>query len=146
MSDDKVMVGCKMPSGIVLHLTDDVKGPNGKARKRVREGSSVTLNGFAVKFGQQARHPIRGGFGLTLVPADFWEEWLKQNKATFPPYVNGLVFAHKDEASAQLEAASRARDVRSGLEALPQKPGDDPRVPKALSPEDDQQERRASGS
>src|ERR1700739_5022255 len=107
MADGKVMVGCKLPNGIVLHLTDEDKSAKGGARKRIRAGSEVRLAGFSVKNGAQARHPIVGGYGLTLVDASFWAEWVKQNKE-FPPYANGLIFAHEDEASAQLEAATRA--------------------------------------
>lgn len=144
-SDGKVIVGCKMPSGVVLHL-HTVEGEGRSARNRIVAGSEVTLNGNAVRFGQQAKHAISGGFGLTAVDASFWEEWVRLNKGRFPPFDNGLIFAHKDERAAEAEGAVRAK-VRSGLEPLPQAPtADDPRVPKSLEPEGDQAERRTSGA
>jgi hypothetical protein len=129
---DKVMVGCKLPNGVVLHLHESVKGPDGRPRNRILPDTDVKLNGFAVPFGKSAPHEIRGGFGLTLVDADFWEQWYKLNGKTSPLAVNGIVFAHETPEAAQAEAVMRSKDVKSGLEPLAQKPGDDPRVPKQL--------------
>lgn len=116
-----VKVGCKLPNGIVLHL-HVVDGKGKEARNRIVAESEVRLNGFATKHAVQAAHRIIGGYGMTEVDASFWAEWKKLN-ATFPPLMNGLIFAEEDDKVADLEALDRS-SLRSGFEPLDRnKPG-----------------------
>lgn len=97
MSKANFIIGCKLPAGIILHLKDK---PN-VTRK---------LNGV-----NQSR--ILGGtYGITEVDAEFWAEWVKDNKA-FKPYATGAIFV----AASYAELESKARDlekVRTGFEPM----------------------------
>lgn len=106
-SGDTVVVGCKLPCGLVIS----------------HDGKSVELKG-------SRESNIINGFGLTPgVDAEFFEAWKKVHKNM--PYVkNELIFAYSDERSAQDMADERIKE-KTGLEGLnPDKPGKDlERVP-----------------
>lgn len=88
-------VGCKLPHG--LHLDLKVNG----------EPVRYTLNGA-----NAAR--IVGGHGITdNIPTEFMEQWLKKN-VRHPAVVNGYIFMHGDNKSAEAMARER-RDVETGL-------------------------------
>lgn len=95
-ASDVVIVGCKLPHGLVIHLPND--------QRRVRlNGSNTSL--------------IAGGYGMTAVPADFASAWFDLNKSV--PYVaNGAVFMAPDQPQAEDQAAEMAGDVQTGLEPL----------------------------
>lgn len=85
-----VAVACKMPNGCILDL-DRYEKTNDKGDVRLVRGSKrVTLKGWA----RRAEQPITtiGGYAITAVDADFWEEWSKTH-ADFGPLVDGLIFA-----------------------------------------------------
>ena len=126
-----VRVGCKLPSGIEIHLP----------AKKGEELKVVRLNGFATKRGIAVPHQIVGGYGMTDVDESFWQAWEKAARAAkFPPLVNGLIFAEEDAKVADLEALDKS-SLRSGLEPLdPTKPG------AGLQPDDDQAQRRPTVS
>jgi hypothetical protein len=81
---------------------------------------------------------VRGGYALTPgIPADFWEQWLEQNKLA--PYVTGgMVFACHDMASAKSQA-NEQDELKSGLEPLSRQLDErtgqlkDRRIPKPLN-------------
>ncbi len=91
-----VVVGCKLPNGIVLE----------------QDGYRVILNGA-----NSAN--IVGGYGLTEgVDKDAFEKWIKTHADQ--AYVkNELVFAQAKTNSAESKAKENA-SVKSGLEGLPQ--------------------------
>jgi len=91
-----VVVGCKLPNGIVLEV----------------EGYSVVLNGANSS-------NVIGGYGLTeSVDKDAFDKWMKIHADQ--AYVkNELVFAQAKTNSAESKAKENA-DRRSGLEGLPQ--------------------------
>lgn len=60
-----------------------------------------------------------GGCGITPVPRDFWDAWLKINKSA-PFVLNGTIFATRNANDAAQEGKSRERD-KTGFE------GADPR-------------------
>ena len=73
---------------------------------------------------QSAR--VVGGFGLTEnIPADFWDQWLKENdqpgssfwKMLHPPNGEPLLFAHSRHSFVVAQAGERAK-TKSGTEAL----------------------------
>ncbi|EKY2017044.1 hypothetical protein QU220_004177 [Cronobacter sakazakii] len=93
---ETIVVGCKLPNGLVVE----------------QEGYTVTLNGANSS-------NVVGGYGLTEgVDKDAFEKWLEVHKNQ--PYVkNELVFARAKANSAQSKATENA-SVKSGLEGLPQ--------------------------
>lgn len=101
-----VTIGCKLPHGYHMELHD-------------KEGQVIERHTVA---GANASEVI-GGHGITVgVPKEFWEEWVRRNKAQ-PMVQNGLIFAH-DSASNVAGEASEKRDNRSGFEGInPDKPG-----------------------
>ncbi|EJA3108147.1 MULTISPECIES: hypothetical protein [Cronobacter] len=93
---ETIVVGCKLPNGLVVE----------------QDGYTVTLNG-------SNSSNVVGGYGLTEgVDKDAFEKWLEVHKNQ--PYVkNELVFAQAKANSAQSKATENA-SVKSGLEGLPQ--------------------------
>ncbi|ELY4670902.1 hypothetical protein ACOJBQ_003914 [Cronobacter muytjensii] len=93
---ETIVVGCKLPNGLVVE----------------QDGYTVTLNGANSS-------NVFGGYGLTEgVDKDAFEKWMEVHKNQ--PYVkNELVFAQAKSNSAQSKANENA-SVKSGLEGLPQ--------------------------
>lgn len=116
-----VTVACKLPNG--LHLENVVNGQvvrhtlNGSRLRTTPEGREIHSHELA---GSQVPD---AGFGLTPgVPADFWEQWAKEN-AEYPPFKKGMIFANADAASVKA-VAKEMTGVRTGFEGLnPDKPG-----------------------
>lgn len=93
---EKIVVGCKLPNGLVVEMG----------------GYAVTLNGSNSAI-------VVGGYGLTDgVDKDAFDKWLEVHKDQ--PYVKkDLVFAQSKASSAQAKAVEN-EEVKSGLEGLPQ--------------------------
>ncbi len=96
MAKNIVVVGCKLPNGIVLDLPNSEK--------------TVTLNG------RNKAVIIGSDYGITDVDAEFWEAWHKVNKK-FPAVVSGAIFvaATRQEADAK---AKEFADRETGLEPM----------------------------
>jgi hypothetical protein len=88
-----VTVACKLPHGLQMRLKDKV----------------ITLRGA------NAPDAI-SGFGLTIVPEDFWNEWSKQYRA-LEPLAKNLIFAYQKGGDARAAAKEKA-DMKTGLEQL----------------------------
>lgn len=93
---ETIVVGCKLPNGLVVD----------------QDGHTVTLNGANAS-------NVIGGYGLTEgVDKDAFEKWMEVHKNQ--PYVKKeLVFAQAKANSAQSKASENA-SVKTGLEGLPQ--------------------------
>lgn len=117
-----VVVGCKLPSGLIVDLCDPATDEHGRAIMLPRR-QPVTFKGANSS-------NIVGGFGLTEVDADFWEAWIKQNP-TFPAVKAGLIFAQERRDKAADNAMDHAA-AKNGFEGIdPDKPGKGvERVPK----------------
>lgn len=100
MTGDTVIVGCKLPCGLM-----------------------ITLGGKTVELAGARESNVIGGFGLTYgVDADFFQAW-KKTYAELDVVKKELVFAYGDERSTRDMAKEREKE-RTGLEALnPDKPG-----------------------
>lgn len=76
---DTVKIGCRLPSGIVLRVSDWVKGPDGE--QMLKEVARYDLAGSGAHLGQNT-----SGLGLeddaafTEIPADHWAKWSEMNK------------------------------------------------------------------
>ena len=123
MSTETVIVGCKLPHGIILEL-GYILGKGGEVTRGPKYQSFVikgTNEGRQFK-GEKA---TAGEWALTPnVPKDFWDEWLKKN--------GELGYVKADLIFAMPEAKSAATVVRE-REALttklePLDPKGDPRV------------------
>lgn len=144
-----VTVGCKLPNGLILRnyrmeeFNEPVMGGGSRKGKRaIQVGGDVKLRGFSVPvLGKApAGHELAGGHALTHgVPADFWEQWVKDNKES-PLVKNGIVFAHAEAASVVAFANEREREM-VGLEPLDMTPRsergetipNDPRAPRKIA-------------
>lgn len=98
---ESVLVGCKLPHGIVLEL-----GKPGEDKY-----SRVELAG-------QNTSRIPGGYGLTHVNKAFMAEWMKRKENASLAFVKrGYVFYHGEQASVESYFETSA-PVRTGLERL----------------------------
>ncbi len=98
---DKVIIGSKLPTGLVL------KHPKSPSLKIVLKG----LNSSKI---------IGATFVTTEVSAEFWEAWkAAHSHATHPfqPLASGAIFETKNEASAGAVAKEYAKR-KTGLEPL----------------------------
>jgi hypothetical protein len=124
VSTNTVTVACKLPNGLILHLDKResynepvMGGGTRKTSRAVRMEGTVTLNGYAHKFGEMPAFVIAGGFALTPnVPEEFWDEWLKQNGES-DLVKNGLIFA-RAKADVAGDEAKEKQDLASGLQPL----------------------------
>lgn len=103
-----VNVACKLPHGLVLQLF--ALGKTEDEKPIMRPASDpVTLKGANSS-------SIIGGFGLTEVPADFWDAWMAQNK-THPAIRGGMIFAHERREFVADKALDH-KGARTGLERI----------------------------
>lgn len=106
----QVAVGCKLPSGLILRVyrPHQANTPDGKTvTSFVPLGDPVQLNGS-----NSSR--VIGGFGITLVDADFFDLWESQN-GEYDPVKAGLIFKASDPRAAASMATERAAVV-NGME------------------------------
>ncbi len=102
-SGDRVMVCLNRPTGI---------------RFRLRDGRSVTVAGNAADLrGLDMGVLPLGGYGMTSVRREDWEEILAVYGPTMEIFGRGLIFAAGDAASAADEAEDR-KELRGGLEPV----------------------------
>jgi hypothetical protein len=95
----KVLIGCRLPSGLLLQLPRDRK-------------IQVKIDGVA------SSKIIGSSFAVTLVDADFWAEW-KAAYAKSPLLTSQVIF----EARSEAEATSKAKELqkeKTGFEQMPQ--------------------------
>ena len=133
-----VVVACKIPNGLILqlqrkiqHTQKTMQGPYTE-EIFVKVGDEHAVRGPAAPVGQFPRGyrppEVVGGYALTRnIPADFWEQWIEQNKDA--PYVHGgMIFAHnrRDDTAGQ---AFDQSELKSGFEPLT--PDKDSRIPKS---------------
>lgn len=135
-----VTVACKIPNGLILQLQQPMKqveqGRSGASEVtiNVKHGERIIVAGPAYPNGQvpkgfKRRPDDADGMALThKVPADFWEQWIQQNKDA--DYVKSrMIFAFADVEDVRSRAAEFVK-VQSGFQALD--PEGDSRVPKPV--------------
>ena len=129
-----VIVMCKIQTGLVLQLQhpvqrmEDTRGGPEARTYNAFGGKRFTVNGPAYPVGTLPkgfpRSPlIEGGYAATPgIPAEFWEEWLEQNKQAayvVPPEgaEHGMIYAMPSLEDAV--AIAREQDkLLSGLEPI----------------------------
>lgn len=111
MAGKSVVIGCRLPCGIILDLAD----ASGKIVK-------VELNG---QNSAQEGSPIillsKKDYGITYVDSDFWEAWKKEFSA-FPALTSGAIFEAKDERDARA-MQKELQDEPTGHEPVAQDSG-----------------------
>ncbi|MDI2112101.1 hypothetical protein [Commensalibacter nepenthis] len=110
MSDD-ILVACKLPHGIYLDV----------GKQRVRLNGVMQSGRIEAPFFMAPSNSV----GLTKVPRDFWEAWIKDYQE-FEPVKKGLIFA-SDKKKRLLDEADEKSEVKSGLERI-----DPSKLPKTL--------------
>lgn len=119
-----VSVGCKLPNGIYiqpyeLYTTDEVLmgAPPRQIQLARSVGDPIKIQGTNPDTSTSPPPVLINGFRFTEnVPLDVWENWLHFNK-TGNLVKNGLLFAHKNRASAVAEAREK-EGVRTGFEPM----------------------------
>lgn len=134
-SGEKVCIGCKIPSGLVLHLDEMVSvsvqvlggGVRDIEQSRPIPGETIRLNGCRAPWGENVGHEIKHNAGLTFnVPKAFWDKWCEDNEGS-PLLENGVLTVERDRKSL-VDILKDERERKSGLEPLI--PDTDPRIPK----------------
>lgn len=91
-----VLVGCKLPNGVVLHGT---------------ENQPIHINGMNTSL-------IAGGYGVTPVDAVEWD-YIKAFYADYAPIVSKAIFSHStDNVNDIIDLASDLRGEKTGLEGM----------------------------
>ncbi len=94
-----VTVGCKLPHGLLLDITQHGEP---QARFRVKGSNSAA---------------IIGGFGITPgVPKDLWDRWVAKN-AQLEFVRKGLIFAYEKSDATRGQAKDNA-ELSNGLEPI----------------------------
>ena len=111
MANETVIVGCKLPNGLVLQV--------GNKRVTVRGSAHYMQPNPARKFQEPE---IIYADSITLVDKAFWEAWLAQTNKKFPvesggfgPLVSKALYANPTKDTA-LGMARDTEKERSGLE------------------------------
>ena len=93
---DKVIIGCKLPNGIILEVGD---------KQQVIKG----LNSIVI---------IGAPYRTTEVDADFYAAWLEEHKE-FPAIKSGAIFIAKNFESIK-SVAEDLKDEKTGFEPMSQ--------------------------
>jgi hypothetical protein len=99
-----VIIGCRLPSGILLELANGQKFELA-GQRQTQERSPVILL-------------TADDYGITEVDADFWTQW-KKEYAGFQPLTSGAIFEAKNDKDAKA-IAKELRNEKTGHEPLSQ--------------------------
>ena len=108
MANETVIVGCKLPNGLVLQVKDK--------RVTVRGSAHYMQPNPKRKF---VNPEVIYADSLTLVSKEFWEAWLAQMKENFPggyaPLATGAIYANQTKDRAMGMAKDTEKEA-TGLE------------------------------
>lgn len=94
-----IWVGCKLPNGLLCEM-----------------GSRDDENYHSVRLNGANDSRVIGGYGLTQVPEDFWNAWVKKHaRLDFIKKAHVFVEGSRESAEAHAEEAA---EVKTGLEPL----------------------------
>lgn len=111
MAKEQVLIGCKLPHGLIMEIPDvgDLLRPKPVGKRVILKGAnSLRTNPNAA----QGNFP----YAVTLVDKDFWDAWLERHKDR-PFITNRLVFVAKNEADAKAMGKELLGE-RTGMESL----------------------------
>lgn len=93
---NKVLIGCKLPNGVVLHGTMN---------------QPIHINGMNTSL-------IAGGYGITTVDAHEWD-YIKVHYSDYAPLMNNAIFGHGTaNVNDVIDLAADLRDEKTGLEGM----------------------------
>jgi hypothetical protein len=103
MAKETVLIGCRLPNGIVLHHPKD--------RNR-----TIKLAGIYETKLENGLYVPPKMFSVTAVDAEFWAEW-KAAYIGFPPLKTRALFEARSEQEAESKAKN-AEKVKTGFEPM----------------------------
>lgn len=110
---ETVIVGCKLPQGLLLEVDGITVRVNGSARYNMPRPNKKHL---------QLGVNVHASDGLTTLDRGFWEKWCEAHK-DYGPLVNGHIYSSATMNKAKTMAEKTA-DAKTGFEPLdPNKPG-----------------------
>ena len=113
---DFVLVGCKLPHGLVLEILDRPTKEDFMQPRPI--GKQVKLAGACSLYNQRTKKaPMNFDYAITPVDKSFWEEWYKRNKA-LDCVRNGMIFVADTQQRADGIAKERRETFTVGLEPL----------------------------
>lgn len=122
MATEKVLIGCKLPNGLIMEVVEPgmITNVEGRAvqglHPKPHSGQRVILKGAnSLRTNPNAAQGVFP-YAVTEVDKDLWDAWLARHKNE-PMVKNGFVFVAKSEKDAQAMGKERANE-RTGLEAL----------------------------
>lgn len=137
---EKVIIGCKLPSGATLEIGYDVtaKDQNGTRTmlQRLDNYARVKLNGWNTGRPPGSLALLNPQHGQTSVDKTFWERWKKEHKDATRWLRSGLLIEAKDQAEFDAKCIDRTK-ILSGLE--PQDPNKLPEGVKMVPKIDDEE-------
>lgn len=113
MSDKTVKVGCRVPNGLRLQVSDWVKGPDGNQLLKVIEIHDIAGSGTHIGQVNGNLH-AEGDATFTEIPADHWDKWYEMNKDS-DLVKSGAIF--KGKARDKVDEAIAADPVQAEAEA-----------------------------
>ena len=109
---ETVLVGCNAPNGIVLNLDKYILvNPANNAVQRMDGSATVTLNGWAHRWGSPDPSVQGRGYVLTHVEKSFWDAWLKLNESSSLIRDRIILPPHRD-------ASGQAREVGVSIKRM----------------------------
>lgn len=103
---EMILVGSKLPHSVYLEIRQ------GNKTERVLLAGMDQDRSFMAPFFMPADNAV----GLTQVPRDFWEAWVKEHQ-DFAPYRNGFIFASRKKQDVFAEVKEKGR-MRTGFERI----------------------------
>jgi hypothetical protein len=133
-----VVIGCKLPHGLVLELVEPgpLMQPQAPGRRVVLKGANSlprAAHGFLSTPPAWPEFP----YALTIVDKGFWDAWYARNK-DLEIVRGGQIFVADDVKAAKAMAKERVHDVKTGLEPLKFSSDGKPSGDKRLSTEADE--------
>jgi len=109
---ETVLVGCNAPNGIVLNLDKYILvNPANNAVQRMDGSATVTLNGWAHRWGSPDPSVQGRGYVLTHVDKSFWDAWFKLNESSSLIRDRIILPPHRD-------ASGQAREVGASVKRM----------------------------
>lgn len=107
-SRETVIVGCKLPHGLLIDLRDR----DGVAHRIKLAGSAKPV--LATQHRPAPLHQIAGAAGLTTVDKEMFDRWMEEHR-TYEPVLKGMIFATSKLGDTIAEAKNRQSD-KTGFE------------------------------
>lgn len=147
MSTVQVLIGCKLPHGLVMELvkphpipTSNAPAPPGR-RVKLNGANSARLVAANIQDINSVKNPAEHAYGITSVDAEFAEAWFVAN-ADADFVKRGFVFKAADKKEFEGEVKDRRGDatLRTDFEPLDVLNGDR-RMQHGIEPDKDQLKR-----